>query len=53
MKYLNRRSKSQSYAGAVIEAVFDHLNFLVSHARHLKLLGNALPEQVIKFLVGA
>jgi len=40
MKHLCRRFKSQLFAGAVIQSVFDHLNFLVRNACHLALLGH-------------
>jgi len=53
MKHLCRRSKSQSFAGAVIQSVFDHLNFLVRYICHLALLGHVLPQQAIEVLVGA
>ena len=53
MKHLCWRSKSQSFAGAVIQSVFDHLNFLVRNACHLALLGHVLPQQAIEVLVGA
>ena len=53
MKHLCRRSKPQSFAGTVIQSVFDHFNFLVSNARHLALLGHILPQQAIEVLVGA
>jgi hypothetical protein len=53
MKHLCRRSESQSFAGALIQSVFDHLNFLVRNACHLALLGHVLPQQAIEVLVGA
>jgi len=51
MKHLCRRSESQSFAGAVIQSVFDHLNFFVRNACHLALLGHVLPQQAIEVLV--
>ena len=53
MKHLCRRSKSQSFAGAVIQPIFDHLNFLIRYVCHLALLGHVLPQQTIEVLVGA
>ncbi len=53
MKHLCRRSESQSFAGAVIQSVFDHLNFLVRYIYHLAFLGHVLPQQAIEVLVGA
>ena len=53
MKHLCRRSEPQSFAGTVIQSVFDHFNFLVSNACHLALLGHILPQQAIEVLVGA
>ena len=53
MKHLCRRSESQSFSGTVIQSVFDHLNFLVSNACHLALLGHILPKQAIEVLIGA
>ena len=53
MKHLCRRSKSQSFAGAVIQSVFDHLNFLIRYVCHVSLLGHVLPQQAIEVLVGA
>ena len=53
MKHLCRRSKSQSFAGAVIQPIFDHLNFLIRYVCHLALLGHVLPQQAIEVLVGA
>ena len=53
MKHLCRRSKSQSFAGAIIQSVFDHLNFLVRYIGHLAFLGHVLPQQAIEVRVGA
>ena len=53
MKHLCRRSESQSLTGAVIQSVFDHLNFLVRYICHPALLGHVLPQQAIEVLVGA
>ena len=53
MKHLCRRPESQSFAGAVIQSVFDHLNFLVRNACHLPLIGHVLPQQAIEVLVVA
>ncbi len=53
MKHLSRRFKSQSFEGAVIQTVFDHLNFLFRHVCHLALLGHVLPQQAIEVLLGA
>ena len=53
MKHLYRRSESQSFAGAVIQSVFDHLDFLVRNTCHLALFGHVLPQQAIEVLVGA
>jgi hypothetical protein len=53
MKHLCRRSEPKSFAGAVIQSVFDHLNFLVRNACHLALLGHVLPQQAIEVIVGA
>lgn len=53
MKHLCRRSESQLFAGAVIQSVFDHLNFLVRNTCHVSLLGHVLPQQAIEVLVGA
>ena len=50
---LCRRSESQPFAGAVIESVFDHLNFLIRYACHLTLLRHVSPQQAIEILVGA
>jgi hypothetical protein len=38
---------------AVIQSVFDPLNFLVCNACHLTLIGHVLPQQAIEVLVGA
>ena len=53
MKPLCWRSKSQSFAGAVIQSVFNHLNFLVRNTCYPALLGHVLPQQAIEVLVGA
>jgi len=53
MKHLCRRSESLSFAGAVIQSVFDHLNFLVRYICHFAFLGHVLPQQAIEVLVGA
>ncbi len=53
MKHLRRRPKSQSFAGAVIQSVFDHLKFLGRYVCHVSLLGHVLPQQAIEVLVGA
>ena len=53
MKHLCRRPESQSFAGAVIQSIFDHLNFLVRYIGHLAFLGHVLPQQAIEVLVGA
>ena len=53
MKHLCRRPESQSFAGAVIQPVFDHLNFLVRNVCHVSLLWHVLPQQAIEVLVGA
>ena len=53
MKHLCRRSESQSFAWAVIQSVFDHLNFLVRNTCHGPLLRHVLPQQAIEVLVGA
>jgi hypothetical protein len=53
MKHLCRHSKPQSFAGAVIQSVFDSLNFLVRYICYLALLGHVLPQQAIEVLVGA
>ena len=53
MKHLCRRSESQSFAGAVVQSVFDYLNFLMRYVCHVSLLGHVLPQQAIEVLVGA
>ena len=53
MKHLCRRPESQSFAGAVIQSVFDHLKFLGRYVCHVSLLGHVLPQQAIEVLVGA
>ena len=53
MKHLCRRSESQSLSSSVIQSVFDHVNFLVSNACHLALLGHLVPQQAMEVLVGA
>ena len=53
MKHFCRRSESQSFAGAVIQSVFDHLKFLARYVCHLALLGHVLLQQAIEVLVGA
>jgi hypothetical protein len=53
MKHLCGHSEFQSFAGAVIESFFDHLNFLVRTFCHVSLLGHVLPQQAIEVLVGA
>ena len=53
MKHLCRRSESQSFAGAVIQSVFDHLKFLARYVCHVSLLWHVLPLQAIEVLVGA
>ena len=53
MKHLCRRSEPQSFAGAIIQSVFDHLKLLARYVCHLALLGHVLPQQAIDALVGA
>jgi hypothetical protein len=53
MKHLCMCAKSQSFAGAVIQSVFDYLNFLVRYVCHVSLLGHVLQQQAIEALVGA
>ena len=53
MKHLCRRPESQSFAWAVIQSVFDHLNFLVRNTCHGPLLRHVLPQQAVEVLVGA
>ena len=53
MKHLCRRSESQSFTGAVIQSVFDHLNFLVRHVCHGSVVRHVLPQQDVEVLVGA
>ena len=38
MKYLCGRFKPQLFAGAVIQPIFDHFNFLVIDVFHLSLI---------------
>ena len=51
MKHLCRRPKSQSFAGAIIQSVFDHFNFLVVDVFHRTLLRHILAQQTIEVLV--
>ena len=51
MKYLCGRFKPQSFAGAVIQAVFDHFNFPVVDVFHRALLWRILSQQAIEVLV--
>jgi hypothetical protein len=53
MKHRCGRSKPHSFVGAVIQSVFDHLNFLARYVCHSSLLGHVLPQQAIEVLVGA
>ena len=51
MKHLCRRSESQSFAGAIIQSVFDHFNFLVVDVFHRTFLRHILAQQTIEVLV--
>ena len=51
MKHLCRRPKSQSFARAIIQSVFDHFNFLVVYVFHRTLLRHILAQQTIEVLV--
>ena len=51
MKHLCRRPESQSFAGTVIQSVFDHFNFLVVYVFHRTLLRHILAQQTIEVLV--
>ena len=53
MKHLYRHSKPQSIAGAVIQSVFGHLNFIIHYICHPALLGLVMPKQAIGVLVAA
>ena len=53
MKHLCWRSISQSFAVAIIQSVFYHLNFLVRNVCYVSLLGHVLPQQATEVLVGA
>lgn len=51
MKNLFRRPKSQSFAGTVIQSVFDHFNFPVVDVFQQTLLRHILPQQTIDVLI--
>jgi len=51
MKYLCGRLKFHSFAGTVIQSVFDHLNFLVIYVFHRPLLWHIVARQAIDVLV--
>ena len=53
MKHLGRCPKSQSFAGAIIQSVFDHFNFLVVDVFHRTFLRHILAQQTIEVLVTA
>jgi hypothetical protein len=50
---LCRRSKSQSFARAIIQSILDHLNFVFSYICHLALLWHVFPHQASEVLSGA
>lgn len=53
MKHLCGRSVSQSFTGAVIQSVFDHLKFLARNVCQLAFLRHVLPQQAIEVFAGA
>lgn len=53
MKYLWGRLKLQSFAGAIIQSMFDHLNSLVIYVIHRALLWRIVARQAIDVLVRA
>ena len=53
MKHLCGRFQFQSFVWAVIQSVFNHLNFFVCNACHLALLGHVLPQQAVEVLGAA
>ena len=51
MNHLCRRPKSRSFAGAVIQSVFEHFNIRVVYVFHCALLGQVLAQQTIEVLI--
>lgn len=51
MKYLCARLKLQSFAGAIIHSLFDHLNFLVNNVFHRVLLWHIVARKAIEVML--